>query len=257
MSGRDVAIAALLGAEEFGFATAPLVTLGCVMMRVCNLDTCPMGIATQNPELRKRFCGKPEYVENFMRFIAQELREYMAKLGVRTIDEMVGRTDLLRPRADRKGTAQRLDLSRILCPNCAQNATFQPDHAYDFHLERTKEESVLLRDKELLDTLSTGKKHMFRIALSNIDRAFGTLLGAEITRRHPEGMADDTLTIACTGAGGQSFGAFLPKGLTLDLCGDSNDYFGKGLSGGKLVVHPSKQAYYVPHVKIVKGKVSR
>ena len=256
MSGRDVAIAALLGAEEFGFATAPLVTLGCVMMRVCNLDTCPMGIATQNPELRKRFCGKPEYVENFMRFIAQELREYMAKLGVRTIDEMVGRTDLLRPRADRKGTAQRLDLSRILCPNCAQNATFQPDHAYDFHLERTKEESVLLRDKELLDTLSTGKKHMFRIALSNIDRAFGTLLGAEITRRHPEGMADDTLTIACTGAGGQSFGAFLPKGLTLDLCGDSNDYFGKGLSGGKLVVHPSPAARFVPEENIIVGNVA-
>ena len=256
MSGRDVAIAALLGAEEFGFATAPLVTLGCVMMRVCNLDTCPMGIATQNPELRKRFCGKPEYVENFMRFIAQELREYMAKLGVRTIDEMVGRTDLLRPRADRKGTAQRLDLSRILCPNCAQNATFQPDHAYDFHLERTKEESVLLRDKELLDTLSTGKKRMFRIALTNIDRAFGTLLGAEITRRHPEGMADDTLTIACTGAGGQSFGAFLPKGLTLDLCGDSNDYFGKGLSGGKLVVHPSPAARFVPEENIIVGNVA-
>ncbi len=256
MSGRDVAIAALLGAEEFGFATAPLVTLGCVMMRVCNLDTCPMGIATQNPELRKRFCGKPEYVENFMRFIAEELREYMARLGVRTVDEMVGRTDLLRQRTDLTGAAARLDLSRILCPGCAQNVTFSPDRAYDFELEKTKDEAVLLRDKGLLDTLAGGKKRTFRVALTNTDRTFGTLLGAEITRRHPEGMEDDTVTVACTGAGGQSFGAFLPKGLTLDLCGDSNDYFGKGLSGGKLIVHPSPAARFVPEDNIIVGNVA-
>ena len=256
MSGRDVAIAALLGAEEFGFATAPLVTLGCVMMRVCNLDTCPMGIATQNPELRKRFCGKPEYVENFMRFIAEELREYMARLGVRTVDEMVGRTDLLRQRSDLSGAAARLDLSRILCPGCAQNVTFSPDRAYDFELEKTKDEAVLLRDKGLLDTLAGGKKRTFRVALTNTDRTFGTLLGAEITRRHPEGMEDDTVTVACTGAGGQSFGAFLPKGLTLDLCGDSNDYFGKGLSGGKLIVHPSPAARFVPEDNIIVGNVA-
>ena len=255
MTGRDVAIAALLGAEEFGFATAPLVTLGCVMMRVCNLDTCPMGIATQNPELRKRFAGKPEYVENFMRFIAQELREYMAKLGVRTVNEMVGRTDLLRRREGLTGRASRLDLDRILCP-APQNVFFNPAHAYDFHLERTKDEAVLLRDKGLLDTLAGGKKRSFSVAVSNTDRAFGTLLGAEITRRHPDGMADGSITVHCTGAGGQSFGAFIPKGLTLDLCGDANDYLGKGLSGGHLIVRPSADARFVPEKNIIAGNVA-
>ena len=255
MTGRDVAIAALLGAEEFGFATAPLVTLGCVMMRVCNLDTCPMGIATQNPELRKRFAGKPEYVENFMRFIAQELREYMAKLGVRTVNEMVGRTDLLCRREGLTGRASRLDLDRILCP-APQNVFFNPAHAYDFHLERTKDEAVLLRDRGLLDTLAGGKKRSFSVAVSNTDRAFGTLLGAEITRRHPDGMADDSITVHCTGAGGQSFGAFIPKGLTLDLCGDANDYLGKGLSGGRLIVRPSADARFVPEKNIIAGNVA-
>ena len=256
MSGKDVAVAALLGAEEFGFATAPLVTLGCVMMRVCNLDTCPMGVATQNPELRKRFMGKPEYVENFMRFIAQELREYMAKLGVRTVDEMVGRTDLLRQRTDLTGNAAQVDLSGILAQVPDSQTIFDPQHAYDFHLERTKDEQVLLKSAKIKDSLSSGRAHTVEVQLLNTDRSFGTLLGSELTRRHPHGLPQDTITVRCHGAGGQSFGAFIPQGLTLELEGDSNDYFGKGLSGGKLVVYPPKQANFVPHENIIIGNVA-
>ena len=256
MSGKDVAVAALLGAEEFGFATAPLVTLGCVMMRVCNLDTCPMGVATQNPELRRRFMGKPEYVENFMRFIAQELREYMAKLGVRTVDEMVGRTDLLRQRTDLMGTAAQVDLSGILAQGPDSQTIFDPQHAYDFHLERTKDEQVLLKSAKIKDSLSSGRAHTVEVQLLNTDRSFGTLLGSELTRRHPHGLPQDTITVRCHGAGGQSFGAFIPQGLTLELEGDSNDYFGKGLSGGKLVVYPPKQANFVPHENIIIGNVA-
>ena len=256
MSGRDVAIAALLGAEEFGFATAPLVTLGCVMMRVCNLDTCPMGIATQNPELRKRFCGKPEYVENFMRFIAQELREYMAKLGVRTIDEMVGRTDLLRRAENLSGRAARVDLSRILVQEPAAGVTFDPACAYDFHLENVKDETALLRDPRVQNALSCGARVKLSVDLGNTDRTFGTLLGAEITRRHPDGLEEDSVVVECRGAGGQSFGAFLPKGLTLSLCGDSNDYFGKGLSGGKLSVRPPEGSAFAPEENVIVGNVA-
>ena len=256
MSGKDVAVAALLGAEEFGFATAPLVTLGCVMMRVCNLDTCPMGVATQNPELRRRFMGKPEYVENFMRFIAQELREYMAKLGVRTVDEMVGRTDLLRQRTDLTGNAAQVDLSGILAQVPDSQTIFDPQHAYDFHLERTKDEQVLLKSAKIKDSLSSGRAHTVEVQLLNTDRSFGTLLGSELTRRHPHGLPQDTITVRCHGAGGQSFGAFIPQGLTLELEGDSNDYFGKGLSGGKLVVYPPKQANFVPHENIIIGNVA-
>ena len=256
MSGKDVAVAALLGAEEFGFATAPLVTLGCVMMRVCNLDTCPMGVATQNPELRKRFMGKPEYVENFMRFIAQELREYMAKLGVRTVDEMVGRTDLLRQRTDLTGNAAQVDLSGILAQVPDSQTIFDPQHAYDFHLERTKDEQVLLKSAKIKDSLSSGRAHTVEVQLLNTDRSFGTLLGSELTRRHPHGLPQDTITVRCHGAGGQSFGAFIPQGLTLELEGDSNDYFGKGLSGGKLVVYPPKQSNFVPHENIIIGNVA-
>ena len=256
MSGKDVAVATLLGAEEFGFATAPLVTLGCVMMRVCNLDTCPMGVATQNPELRRRFMGKPEYVENFMRFIAQELREYMAKLGVRTMDEMVGRTDLLRQRTDLTGNAAQVDLSGILAQVPDSQTIFDPQHAYDFHLERTKDEQVLLKSAKIKDSLSSGRAHTVEVQLLNTDRSFGTLLGSELTRRHPHGLPQDTITVRCHGAGGQSFGAFIPQGLTLELEGDSNDYFGKGLSGGKLVVYPPKQANFVPHENIIIGNVA-
>ncbi|MFR3035368.1 MAG: glutamate synthase large subunit, partial [Blautia hydrogenotrophica] len=230
MSGRDVAIAALLGAEEFGFATAPLVTLGCVMMRVCNLDTCPVGVATQNPELRKRFRGKPEYVVNFMRFIAQDLREHMARLGLRTVDEMVGRTDLLRRREGLKNRhADRVDLSAILNnPFVSQNekVIFDPAAVYDFKLQETLDEKILL--KKLRDAMDHGEKKRLKVKVGNTDRAFGTILGSELTRKFGVSLEPDTYLVECTGTGGQSFGAFIPKGLTLELTGDSNDYFGKG-----------------------------
>ena len=258
MSGRDVAIAALLGAEEFGFATAPLVTMGCVMMRVCNLDTCPVGVATQNPELRKRFKGKPEYVENFMRFIAEELREYMAKLGVRTLDEMVGRTDLLKVKENSQSAmASKMDLSEILFNPYIkkdQCVTFQPSQVYDFQLEKTLDEKVLM--KKLSGAITKGEKASIDLKVGNTDRTFGTILGAEITRQHKEGLPEDTITVNCTGAGGQSFGAFIPKGLTLTLCGDTNDYFGKGLSGGKLVVYPPKNRGYKAEDNIIAGNVA-
>ena len=258
MSGRDVAIACLLGAEEFGFATAPLVTLGCVMMRVCNLDTCPMGIATQNPKLRERFIGKAEYVENFMRFIARELREYMAKLGVRTIDEMVGRTDLLKKKENLSEKEEKIDLSKIIV-NLSdidhELMTFHANKAYDFKLEDTKDEKLLL-DKKLQTAIKKGTNIKLETRLSNIDRTFGTLIGAEITRNHPDGLDDDTIVLDCKGAGGQSFGAFIPKGLTINLTGDSNDYFGKGLSGGKLIVKAPKEAAYNSEENIIIGNVA-
>ena len=258
MSGRDVAIAAILGAEEFGFATAPLVTMGCVMMRVCNLDTCPVGVATQNPELRKNFHGKPEYVINFMRFIAQNLREYMAKLGVRTIDELVGRTDLLKvkevPTSDRAAT---LDLSQILqnpYEGTKTPMTYNPKKIYDFELEKTLDERVLV--KELLPALEKHQKRSLEVDVTNTNRTFGTIFGSEITRRYPEGVEEDSYVIKCTGAGGQSFGAFIPKGLTLELVGDGNDYFGKGLSGGKLIVYPPKGVTFKHEENIIIGNVA-
>ena len=258
MSGRDVAIAALLGAEEFGFATAPLVTMGCVMMRVCNLDTCPVGVATQNPELRKRFTGKPEYVVNFMRFIAEELREYMAKLGVRTVDELVGRTDLLKvkdePTSERAAT---LDLSGVLYNPYAKQKKgmiFNPKKVYDFELEKTLDKKVLV--KQLLPALEKGQKRGLEVDVTNTDRTFGTIFGSEITRRYPDGLEDDSFVIKCKGAGGQSFGAFIPKGLTLELVGDSNDYFGKGLSGGKLVVCPPNGTRFKSDENIIIGNVA-
>jgi len=256
MSGRDVAVAAMLGAEEFGFATAPLVTLGCVMMRVCNLDTCPMGVATQNPTLRKRFIGKPEYVENFMRFIAMELREYMAKLGVRTVDELVGRTDLLKKKSELTGKAARIDLSGILYKETDENITFDPGAEYDFKLNTTKDETVLLKNKSILEAIEKGKKTKLSIDVTNTDRTFATLLGAQLTRVHHGGLSDDTITIECNGAGGQSFGAFIPKGLTLKITGDANDYLGKGLSGGKIVVKAPSNAGYDPHENIIVGNVA-
>ena len=259
MSGRDVAIAAMLGAEEFGFATAPLVTMGCVMMRVCNLDTCPVGIATQNPELRKRFAGKPEYVVNFMRFIAQELREYMAKLGVKTVDELVGRTDFLEAREDVEGSgrASKVDLSNILNNPYVKEASsikYDKKNVYDFELEKTVDEKILI--KKLSDAMDKKQKRSVEVDVTNTDRALGTLLGAEITRRFGESLAEDTYTVKCTGAGGQSFGAFIPKGLTLELVGDSNDYFGKGLSGGKLIVYPPTGVSYKQDENIIIGNVS-
>ena len=258
MSGRDVAIAAMLGAEEFGFATAPLVTMGCVMMRVCNLDTCPVGVATQNPELRKRFTGKPEYVVNFMRFIAEELREYMAKLGVKTVDELVGRTDLLEQRdVPGSGRSKNVDLSQILDNPYIKEAAkihYDKKNVYDFQLEKTVDEKVLL--KKFATELDEKQKRSVEVDVTNTDRAVGTLLGAEITRRFGETLDEDTFTVKCNGAGGQSFGAFIPKGLTLELVGDSNDYFGKGLSGGKLIVYPPTGCAYKEDENIIIGNVA-
>ena len=258
MSGRDVAIAAMLGAEEFGFATAPLVTMGCVMMRVCNLDTCPVGVATQNPELRKRFTGKPEYVVNFMRFIAEELREYMAKLGVKTVDELVGRTDLLEQRdVPGSGRSKNVDLSQILDNPYIKEAAkihYDKKNVYDFQLEKTVDEKVLL--KKFATPLDEKQKRSVEVDVTNTDRAVGTLLGAEITRRFGETLDEDTFTVKCNGAGGQSFGAFIPKGLTLELVGDSNDYFGKGLSGGKLIVYPPTGCAYKEDENIIIGNVA-
>lgn len=258
MTGRDVAIAALLGAEEYGFATAPLVVIGCVMMRVCNLDTCPMGVATQNPSLRKCFRGRPEYVENFMRFIAAELREYMARLGFRTVDEMVGRTDMLKEKKDSSlPNGSKIDLSAILSnpyTSKEERVIFDPDKKYDFELEKTLDETKLV--KELLPALKKKKKSRLSVKVTNTDRAFGTIFGSEITRLYKDGLPEDTFVIDCEGAGGQSFGAFIPSGLTLALTGDSNDYFGKGLSGGKLTLRQSSRASYKADENIIVGNVA-
>ena len=258
MTGRDVAIAAMLGAEEFGFATAPLVTMGCVMMRVCNLDTCPVGVATQNPELRKRFKGKPEYVINFMYFVAQELREYMAKLGIRTVDELVGRSDLLKVKENAAGKwTNKIDLSAIINNpylNTERGMKFDPAQVYDFELEKTKDMQVLM--KEFRTALHTKKKKKIEITVKNTDRSLGTIFGSEITKRYQDTLEDDTFVVNCTGSGGQSFGAFIPKGLTLNLTGDSNDYFGKGLSGGKLTLTAPKNVKFKPHENIIVGNVA-
>ncbi|MEE0931048.1 MAG: glutamate synthase-related protein, partial [Acutalibacteraceae bacterium] len=257
LTGRDVLIAALLGAEEYGFATTPLITMGCVMMRVCNLDTCPVGIATQNPELRKRFKGKPEYVINFMRFVAQELREYMAKLGIRTVDELIGRTDLLKQRKDFDfDRANHLDLSKILSTEFAnvKVAGYNEKKVFNFELDKTLDEKILL--KKLNFALKDKKKTTIDINVTNTDRTLGTIFGAEITKLYKNSLSEDTFTVKCTGSGGQSFGVFIPKGLTLELTGDSNDYFGKGLSGGKLVVYPPKDTKFKAEENIIIGNVA-
>ncbi len=257
LTGRDVAVAALLGAEEFGFATAPLVTLGCVMMRVCNLDTCPVGVATQNPELRKRFTGKPEYVENFMRFVAEELREYMAKLGFRTVDEMVGRTDLLsvKETARKDERARTVELNAIInnpFVEAGQAYHYDSSQIFDFKLENTIDEKVLLKKFNL----SENQAQKLRVNITNTDRTFGTILGSEITRRYGTTLKEDSYVIEAQGSGGQSFGAFIPKGLTIELEGDSNDYFGKGLSGGKLVAFPPKSSSFKADENIIIGNVA-
>jgi len=257
MTGRDVAVAAMLGAEEFGFATAPLVTMGCVMMRVCQSDTCPMGIATQNPELRKRFAGKPEYVENFMLFIARQLREIMASLGVRSLSELVGRTDLLKIKDGLSEKQKKMDLSRILMPSGSfANTGFNPENVYDFHLQDTLDERILLASDSIRKSLELKEPSQITVHVNNTDRAFGTILGAEITRKHPNGLDEDTIRISCSGSGGQSFGAFIPSGMTISLKGDSNDYFGKGLSGGKLVIAPPEDAAYDPQDNMIIGNVA-
>lgn len=256
MTGRDVAIAAMLGAEEFGFATAPLVTMGCVMMRVCNLDTCPVGIATQNPELRKRFRGKPEYVKNFMLFIAEELREYMSKLGVRTVDELVGRSDLLMSsdRADERNVILDKIINNPYIDMPQNKVKYHEKNIYDFQLEKTVDMRILM--KKLGPALEKGQKKSVELDVVNTDRSVGTIFGSEITKKYGESLDEDTYIVKCNGAGGQSFGAFIPKGLTLELVGDSNDYFGKGLSGGKLIVYPPRSVKYKHEDNIIIGNVA-
>ncbi len=257
MSGRDVAIAAMLGADEFGFATAPLVTMGCVMMRVCNLDTCPVGIATQNPELRKRFCGKPEYIVNFMMFIAEELREIMAQLGIRTVSELVGRCDLLTvPKNQVTHRAEMIDLSGILSRDFTEGEKthFDPTDVYDFGLENTIDESRLI--PEFSKAIKNHTRKTVRVNVSSTDRALGTIFGSVLTENFGNTLDDDFYTVQCSGGGGQSFGAFIPKGLTLRLEGDSNDYFGKGLSGGKLIVYPPKESRFKAEENIIIGNVA-
>jgi glutamate synthase (ferredoxin) len=256
MTGRDVAIAAMLGAEEFGFATAPLVVLGCVMMRVCNLDTCPAGIATQNPELRKHFNGKPEFVENFMRFVAQDLREHMAALGVRRLVDLVGRTDLLDMESAVGNPKTRgLDYSKIF---------YRPEVPADWgrHCSKSQDHSLedSLDSRVLLDlcepALDRAAKVNVTIPIHNVNRVVGTILGAEITKRYgAKGLPDDTINLKFVGSAGQSFGAFVPRGVTLTIEGDSNDHIGKGLSGGKIVVYPPAASPFKPDENIIIGNV--
>ena len=257
MTGRDVLVAALLGAEEYGFATAPLVTMGCVMMRVCNLDTCPVGVATQNPELRKRFKGKPEYVENFMKFIAQELREYMALLGIKKVDDLIGRTDLLKVKDDPKVKEHHINFNEIIDSSFAgerKENKFNPKNVFNFELEKTIDEKVLL--PKLKKSLQTGEPAKVTVDVTNINRTFGTILGSEITKKFSDTLEEDTITVECHGSGGQSFGAFIPKGLKLELVGDSNDYLGKGLSGGKIVVYPQTGTKFKAEDNIIIGNVA-
>ena len=247
MTGKDVAIACLLGAEEFGFATAPLVTMGCMMMRVCNLDTCPFGVATQNQKLRKRFKGKPEYVMNFMLFIARELREIMADLGYHTIDEMVGHTDNLEVDKDAN-----MDYSNILMT--PYNIHYEPKDTYNFELEKTVDMKTLLPKFE--PYFNEKKPHAETISISSTDRTVGTILSNAVTKQFNNTLEDDTYTVHCNGGAGQSFGAFAQKGITLDVHGDANDYFGKGLSGGKLIIQPKKEAQFKPNENVIIGNVA-
>ncbi len=261
MTGRDVAIAALLGAEEYGFATAPLVSLGCMMMRVCSKDTCPVGIATQNETLRSRFAGKPEHLMNYMTYVAMQLREIMAELGFKTVDEMIGRTDCLKKRSSFKQPhAGTITFDEILKRGFEKekNNRFDPKQSYDFMLEKTLDEKVLL---PWFERVSKGKAASSKISVSvsSTDRTFGTILGSEIVRKYGSDdnvLASDRFVINCEGGGGQSFGAFIPHGLTIKLSGDANDGFGKGLSGGTLIVTPPKASRFVPSENIIVGNVA-
>ncbi|CCI31268.1 glutamate synthase large subunit [Microcystis sp. T1-4] len=255
-TGRDVVVATLLGAEEFGFSTAPLVTLGCIMMRVCHLNTCPAGVATQDPLLRKNFIGDPEYTVNFMKFIAQEVREIMAELGFRTLNEMVGRTDVLEPKqAVEHWKAKGIDLTPILYQpevdaEVGRYCQIPQDHGLDKCLDIT----VLL--DLCKDAIEKGEKVKATLPIKNINRVVGTILGNEITKRHWEGLPEDTVHLHFQGSAGQSFGAFVPKGVTLELEGDANDYVGKGLSGGKIIVYPPKGSTFVAEENIIIGNVA-
>ena len=256
-TGRDVIIAAMLGAEEYGFSTAPLVSLGCIMMRVCHLNTCPVGVATQNPELRKQFTGKPEHVVNFMTFIAQEMREIMASLGVRTVDELVGRTDLLESTAAIAAwKAQGIDLSNILFqPYSAEHVqniqTIEQDHALDQTFDYT---TLIPLCQPAIDN---GEQIRARLPIRNVYRSVGTMLGGKISRKYGlDGLPEDTIKLHLDGTGGNSFAAFLPKGVTFNVSGDANDYFGKGLSGGKLAIFPQPETTFVPEDNIIIGNVA-
>jgi glutamate synthase (NADPH/NADH) large chain len=254
-TGRDVVIGAMLGADEFGFATAPLVVEGCIMMRKCHLNTCPVGVATQDPVLRKKFAGKPEHVVNFFFFVAEEARELMAKLGVRTIDELIGRSDLLEMK---KGIehwkAKGLDFSRIfyqpqMGPEVARRHVEAQDHGLDKALDN--------RLIELAQAaLERKEKVTIEMPIRNINRTAGTMLSSEVARRYGhDGLPDDTIHVRLAGSAGQSFGAFLAKGITLDLIGDTNDYCGKGLSGGRISVQPSPKFRGEPTLNIITGNV--
>jgi len=255
-TGRDVVIGALMGAEEFGFSTAPLVVMGCIMMRVCHLNTCPVGIATQDPKLRAKFAGRAEFVENFFRYIAEEVREHMARLGFRTMDEMIGRVDRIDVApAVEHWKARGLDFSAILHrpavgPEVAVRRVVAQDHGLDRSLDMT----TLL--PLCRPALVRGEPVDIRLPIQNVNRTVGTILGSEITTRYgADGLPDDTIRIHFSGSAGQSFGAFLPRGVSLTLEGDANDYIGKGLSGGKLVVFPPREATFVAEENILVGNV--
>ena len=256
-TGRDVVVAALLGAEEYGFSTAPLVAVGCIMMRVCHLNTCPVGVATQNPELRKKFTGSPDHAVNFMRFVAQEVRELMAALGFRTINEMIGRTEVIemKPAVDHY-KAQGLDFSKILYQPDVDDSvgcyrTESQDHGLEASLDMT---TILPLCKPAIER---GEKVEARLPIRNVNRVVGTITGSEVTRKYgPDGLPDDTIKLHFTGSAGQSFGAFVPRGMTLSLEGDANDYVGKGLSGGKLIVFPPREATFVAEENILIGNVA-
>jgi len=255
-TGRDIAVAALLGGEEFGFGTSALITLGCIMMRVCHLNTCPVGVATQDPELREKFMGDPQYVVNFMKFVAQELREYMAKIGFRTVDEMIGRVDKLEQRSTDHWKARKLDLSPILHrPENADSVGTRCMIKQNHGLDNAIDIQTLLDicDPALLE----GKSVRATLPINNTNRVVGTIVGSELTRRYgSEGLPEDTIHIKFNGSAGQSFGAFIPNGMTLELEGDANDYFGKGLSGGKLILYPPEDSRFDPAKNIIVGNVS-
>ena len=264
LDGTDVAVACLLGAEEFGFATMPLIAMGCLMQRDCQQDTCPAGIATQNCRLRSCFRGKPEHVENFMLFVAEQLREVMADLGFRTVDEMVGHPECLRQvEVEGNWKANLIDLSPVLeSGSCefgahipgAEARHFLPEMKYDVELDRTLDSTLFL------PLTAEARAHMtpvrFRADIANVNRCVGTILGAAVTKAHPEGLPDGSITVDCFGSAGQSFGAFLPAGVTLNVVGDANDYFGKGLSGGVLSVHPSESATFAFDENVIVGNVA-
>jgi glutamate synthase (NADPH/NADH) large chain len=253
-TGRDVVIAALLGAEEFGFATAPLVVSGCVMMRVCHLDTCPVGVATQNPELRKKFSGKPEFVVTFFEYIAQEVREILAELGFKSLDEAIGQVEMLDTKiAVDHWKASGLDLSALLyLPEVAKNSARKQTITQDHGLDKALDNLLIEQAKSALENQA---KVVIKSSVKNVNRTVGTMLGAEVTRKYPKGLPDDTITLELNGTAGNSLGAFLPKGISIKMIGDANDYVGKGLSGGKITVKPVENAIFKSHENIIAGNV--